>query len=504
MNEQWQTLINSLSQEKTYLHPVSCPIEVKRTHSAIVFLTGEYAYKLKKPVNLGFLDFSTLDKRKHFLEEELRLNQRLAPDLYLEVLPISQVSDQFILGDNSNIVEYSLKMRQFPQDTLLSHLEENHQLTSDIIQALGKVVADFHLHTPSNDYITSFGKIDKIREAIDENYQQTDQYIDWLQTQDQFTETQAFTTDYLENKTDYFLQRQQKGKIRECHGDLHLNNICYWQNKIYLFDRIEFNEPFRFVDTMYDVAFTVMDLDVRNQKELGNLFLNTYLEQTGDWQGLQVLPFYLCRQAYVRAKVNSLLLEDASLSEKERETTINSAQKYYHLAWQYTQKEQGRLILMSGLSGSGKTTIARKIAPEVKGIHLRSDAVRKHLAGIKLEETGSDKLYTYEMSVKTYQELLSLGEMLLKQGVTVILDAKFDRREWRMKAQEMAKSLSVPFKIIYCEASPEILQQRLRERQGDISDATPQLLEQQIQQFESFEPTEEKYLIRYDTEKTCS
>lgn len=501
MKNQLKSIINFLSQENSYPHSVISPIEIKKTHSSIVFLTGSYAYKLKKPVNFGFLDFSTLEKRKQFLEAELKLNQSLSSDLYLEVLPISEIENQLILGNDVNIIDYVLKMRQFPQETLLSQLEEQDKLTPEIIQNLGKIVANFHQNTLTNDYILSFGSIAQIKAAINENYQQTLPYIGTLQSQSQFNETQAFTTDYLTHKIDDFSQRQQQEKIRECHGDLHLNNICYWQDKIYIFDRIEFNESFRFVDVMYDIAFTIMDLDVKQQYFLSNLFLNTYLEQTGDWQGLQVLPLYLCRQAYVRAKVNSLLLNDSSLSQQEREKAIESAKKYYNLALNYTQKSKPRLIIMSGLSGSGKTTIARKIASKINGIHLRSDAVRKHLAGIKLDEKGTDNLYTDEMSIKTYQALLDIAEMLLKESFTVILDAKFDYQQWRLKAQQIAEKLSIPFHIIHCLADKETLETRLMQRQGDISDATPQLLGQQIQQFENFTEVETPYVINYETEK---
>ena len=211
---------------------------------------------------------------------------------------------------------------------------------------MGEVVANFHQKTNTNDYIKSFGKVEIIKKSIDGNYQATQKYIGIAQTLEQYQETQQFTNNFLTQKQAIFESRCLNHKIRECHGDLHLRNICYWHNKIQLFDRIEFNEPFRFVDVMYDIAFTVMDLEAKGRQDFANIFLNTYLEKIGDWEGLQVLPFYLCRQAYVRAKVTSLLLDDPNIAESEKESATQIAKNYYHLAWQYTQISPRKMIVM--------------------------------------------------------------------------------------------------------------------------------------------------------------
>ena len=293
--------------------------------------------------------------------------------------------------------------------------------------------------------------------------------------------------------------RRESHKIRECHGDLHLRNICLWQDKIQLFDRIEFNEPFRFVDVMYDVAFAMMDLDARGRSDFGNIFLNTYVEQTGDWEGLQILPLYLSRQAYVRAKVTSFLLDDPAIDEQSKQEATKTAANYYRLAWEYAQSKQGRLILMSGLSGSGKTTVARELAKRIGAIHIRSDAVRKHLAGISLNQRGTDDLYTPQMSEKTYARLLELGVMLAKEGFPVILDAKYDRLSLRSQAIAQAQSHQLPLKILHCTAPIEVLSDRLGERSQDISDATPDLLKQQQASAEDLTDSERAYLISIDT-----
>ncbi len=492
-----------------YPHPVTEPIQLIQTHVSYVFLTGDYAYKVKKPVNFGFLDFSTLEARQHFCLEEIRMNQPIAPEIYLEVLPVSQSENRFVLGSGDQPVEYVLKMCQFPQETLFINMFEQGKLNTPQMEELGRVVAQFHAKTQTNDYIRSFGEVSKIREAIDENYQQTEKYIGGPQTQQQYDETQQFTDTFFAEQQDLFATRRDHDWIRECHGDLHLRNICHWPDKIQLFDRIEFNEPFRFVDVMYDVAFTVMDLEARGRKDLGNAFLNTYIEHTGDWEGLQVLPLYLSRQAYVRAKVTSFLLDDPGVPDEAKQEAVEVASGYYRLAWEYTKTNQGRLILMSGLSGSGKTTVARQLARHIGAIHIRSDAVRKHLAGIPIEQQGGADLYTPEMSDKTYGRLLELGIKLASLGFPVILDAKYDRQVFRQEAIQAARAIAssnaqaessqLPVQIIHCTAPETVLRDRLLSRSDDISDATADLLTQQQAAAEPFTETEQSLLITLDT-----
>jgi hypothetical protein len=477
-------LIQQMLQPEFYDHPVqastsTAPIQLIQTHISYVLLTGEFAYKVKKPLNFGFLNYSTLEARKHFCEEELRLNQRGAAEIYLDVLPVTQTENRYQFGGSGEVVEYAVKMRQFPQDALLTNLFDRGELTEALVQQLAQVIAEFHSKTVTNDYIRSFGEVAQIRQAFDENFEQTLQYIGGPQTQQQFDETQAYCDRFFAEQEDLFKQRMQADRIRECHGDLHLRNICYWNNQLLLFDCIEFNEPFRFVDVMFDVAYIVMDLEARQRPDLSTLFLNTYAEQTGDWQGLQVLPIYVSRQTYVRAKVTSFLLNDPGIPESEKQAAHETAALYYRLAWQYSQARTGQLILMCGLSGSGKSTTARQVASQIGAIHIRSDAVRKHLGGVALQERGGADLYTPEMHQKTYGRLLELGIALAQQGYRVILDAKYDRQAWRQAALDQARAHQLPLRIIHCDAPVEVLRDRLQKRTGDIADATADLLAHQ-------------------------
>ncbi|MBD3882641.1 AAA family ATPase [Phormidium tenue FACHB-886] len=473
-------LIQQMMQPEFYPHPVKTPIQLIQTHVSYVLLTGDYAYKVKKPVNFGFLDYSTIDKRQHFCQEELRLNQRCAKALYLEVLPIAQVGETFQLGGAEEIADYTLKMRQFPQEGLLANLYDQGKLTEALLQELAKTIARFHAIIQTDDYIRAFGEPARVREAIDENFEQTEKYIGIAQTQAQFDATRAYNDRLFAEQPHLFIERMQSNHIRECHGDLHLDNICLWDDRLWLFDCIEFNEPFRFVDVMYDIAYIVRDLEARDRTDLSTLFLNAYAEQTGDWEGLQVLPFYVNRQAYVRAKIVSFLLDDPAVPEADKQKAKEIAARFYRLAYEYSQPRQGQLTVMCGLSGAGKSTIAKQLACRTGAVHIRSDAVRKHLGGVALEERGGDELYSPEMTQRTYDRLLQLSVTLAQQGYSVILDAKYDRQVLRAAAITAAQQHQLPLQILYCEAPLEVLRDRLQKRTGDIADATADLLPKQF------------------------
>ncbi len=338
-------LIQQMLKPDFYPHSVAEPVRLMQTHVSYVLLTGDYVYKLKKPVNFGFLDYSTLEKRKHFCEEELRLNQRGAGSLYLEVVAITGAADSAEINGSGEPIEYAVKMRQFPQSALLSEQFAKGLLDEEKVRSLARTVADFHNKTATDEHVRTYGRPAAIRQAFDENYEQTLTYVggDEItkpQTQKQFDETKAYTDNFFATEQDLFQERLDADKIRACHGDLHLGNICEWEGKILLFDCIEFNEPFRFVDTMFDIAYIVMDLEVAGRKDLSQLFLNEYAEATGDYEGLEILPLYVSRQSYVRAKVTSFMLGDPSVPEAAQKAASEKAARYYELAWSYVKKDR--------------------------------------------------------------------------------------------------------------------------------------------------------------------
>ncbi len=485
-------LVAAMLVPSFYDHPVT-NIDLIQTHISYVFLTGEFAYKVKKAVNFGFLDFSSLAQRQFFCQEELRLNSRLAPDLYLAVVPIYQDGDRFsLLNNRTEPVEYAVKMRQFPQEQLLINLFERGELTFDHVTAIGRQLARFHQQAATSDYISQFGTAEAMAKVAEDNYNHTKTYIGRGQTQAQFDLTKEFTTNFFAQHQGDFDQRIARHKIRECHGDLHLKNICLWHDRVQIFDCIEFNEPFRFSDVFYDVAFLFMDLEFRGRPDLANCFLNVYLEEANDYEGLLFLPLFCSMRAYIRAKVTSFLLDDPSIADDVKANAQIEAAAYYKLAYDYTQRanKSPQIILMCGLSGAGKSTIARGLARRLGAIHLRSDALRKHLADIDLRERGDSSIYTQAMTTKTYDRLLQLAQFLTAEGFTVILDAKYDRLHLR---DQVRKGSQVPVKIVHCVADMDTLVQRLEQRaleKSDIADATADLLAKQQREFETFDATE--------------
>ncbi|MGB7414701.1 MAG: phosphotransferase, partial [Thermosynechococcaceae cyanobacterium] len=285
MDASLPSLIQKMLQPEFYPHPVTEPIKLLQTHISYVFLTGDYAYKVKKNIKFGFLDFSTLALRSHFCQEELRLNRRLAPDLYLAVLPITQSPQgYFSLKHSGTAVEYTVQMRQFQESGL--DLFHQGQLTPEIMQTLAKQVAQFHQIAATNAEICANGSATAINEIDENNFQLSLPFVGWTQTEKQFEQTYGYIKGFVHEHEDWYAQRQAEGKIRECHGDLHLNNLCLFKDQIQVFDCIEFNTEFRNIDTIYDVAFLVMDLEFNDRPDLANAFLNTYLERTGDYWGV--------------------------------------------------------------------------------------------------------------------------------------------------------------------------------------------------------------------------
>jgi len=477
-------LLHALSQPTAYPQSVG-PVVHLETHISHVFLVGDYAYKIKKPVNFGFLDFSTLERRRAACEDEVRLNRRLAPDIYLGVAPICQQGDRLALaphgcGRNAHIVEYAVQMRRMPQDGLLDRLAAHNQLQLAHMANIAQQVADFHARADRGPEVEQYGSLENIRAPAIQNFDQTSSFIGRVVTANRHRALRAATEAFLARHADRFAERVQAHRIVDGHGDLHLRNMCLMQGRVVIFDCIEFNPALRAGDVMSEIAFLTMDLDHRNLPAHANRFLNEYLEHSHDYAGLPLLDFYQAYRACVRAKVSCFEIEqDASLADE--------AQAYFALAERYFNPHTGGILITCGVSGSGKTSAARAAALGLDGVMVRSDAVRKHLAGVPLMQRGDAALYTPAMTARTYSTLLAHARTIVASGRWAIVDAVHARKSERRAVAALAQDLGVPFGILYCETPHEELVRRLEKRTAnpnDISDADVSVLEQQLGFFE--------------------
>jgi len=484
MNPELEPLLAALRDPATYPDPATA-IEHLETHISHVFLAGDYAYKLKKAVDFGFLDFTTLEKRRHACLEEVRLNQRLAPEWYLGVVPVCRGPEGHrIRLDGCSRTEQEaepiVRMKRLPQDGLLDRLATAGRLEINLMDDIARQLAVFHAQAERGVEIERCGSVESIRAPAIQNFNQTRPYIGRVIEPERHRLLHDTTEAFLANHAKRFVSRQQAHCIVDGHGDLHLRNMCLAGDRVVIFDCIEFNPVLRAGDVMSDIAFLTMDLDHRALPAHGNRFLNEYLEQSGDYSGLPLLDFYQAYRACVRAKV--------SCFEAEQDAAIaREAAAYFALAERYFTPRTGGLLITCGLSGSGKSTLARDAARELNGIVVRSDAVRKHLAGLPLTQRGGDSLYTPAMTADTYAALRRHGRVIVESGRWTILDAVHGHRSERAAAAALAQELGVPFGILYCEAPPEELRQRLARRTAEgpnISDANVTVLEKQIGFFE--------------------
>ncbi len=333
MQDQKQ-VVKALLQPDAYLEETG-NIELVQTHISFVFLTKNYVYKVKKAVNFGFLDFSTLDKRRFFCEKELELNRRLCPEIYLEVVSINKLGSIKVKGSGET-VEYALKMKRLPQERIMTVLLKEDKVDKKTIDAIAQIVAQFHSQAQTNSEISEFGSLKIVKTNWDENFAQTTKYINQTIPKADFDYMQSKINDFMDKNKALFEQRISDKRVRDCHGDLHSGNI-FVTDKICIFDAIEFNDRFRYSDVASDVAFLAMDLDFQQKSDLADYFITQYLAYSKDAQLKQMLPFYKCYRAYVRGKVVSFRLDDKNIPDKEKEAAIQEAQAYFKLAYEYAK-----------------------------------------------------------------------------------------------------------------------------------------------------------------------
>ena len=324
------------------LNPAALPdrtehVSLVQTHISMVFVADEYVYKVKKPVDFGFLDFSTLEKRKYFCHQEVILNRRLSEGLYLDVLPITMHGGHYSMAQgHGEIVEYAVKMRKIPEEMLMKSLFSSGGLGTNHLRAISDVLAKFHQNAKRSPEIDAFGRPEVFKINTDENFQQTEKYIDVTLPREDYSALVQWTDAFYRHNEDLFLERIARGRIRDCHGDLHMEHICL-TDPIYIFDCIEFNERFRYSDTVADMAFLLMDLEYRGGEGLSRQLWDFYAERTGDAEAESLARFYKVYRAYVRGKVLSFLLDDPHMPGEEKERAVRTAESYFQLARSYIE-----------------------------------------------------------------------------------------------------------------------------------------------------------------------
>lgn len=512
----WQTV----QRAEGFAHPVS-QFELIETHISRVLLTGEYAYKFKKPVDLGFLDFSTLARRRHFCEEELRLNARLAPHLYLAVVAVIGTLDApriEVLGHDTPtprgpIIEYGIKMRQFDQATQFDRLLARGALTPQHIDRLAERIARFHQHIDTADPSSTYASATAVVQPMRENFAQLRMaaaahpelhvVLPQLRTLERWSDQQHI------HLHDVLVGRRQAGFIRECHGDMHLRNIALFEDDIVVFDGIEFSASLRWIDVMSEVAFLIMDLFDHDRPALAWRCLNAYLSRTGDYAGLALLRYYLVYRAMVRAKVSAIRLTQSAADAAGRAAALAECRSYIDLAQRFTHPAPIWLCLTHGVSGTGKTRYSQALLETLGALRLRSDVERKRLHGLSaLARSGARAgrgIYTPTATRRTYARLLELADIIVRAGYPVIVDATFLRRAQRQVFADLARTQRIPWVILAFEAPKAVLHARIVARQAhaqDASEAGLTVLAGQLSRREPLDAHEQACTLSIDTSES--
>lgn len=480
-------LIEQLSDPAAFDTPPG-KIETIETHISWLILTDRYAYKIKKPLRLEFLDFGTLERRKFFCEEEIRLNRPFAPDIYLDVIAITEDGGQLRFGGHGKPVEYAVRMNRFDVSLRLDRQLKAGKLTAGDMQELGRAIAVRHMDAPIAEVATRERTLRmtsaQVRDNFDPLHGQTkvetlEALLEWIETE-------------LASSAALIEQRFDAGFFRDCHGDLHLANLVRMPGGIRSFDCIEFSADLRRIDVICDTAFLVMDLVAKGRSDLGALFLNHYLECCGDYAGVALLDLYFVYRSMVRAKVAVICSQECGL-ESDRLRNLAEADRYCNVALRHTWKPAPMLVIMSGLSGSGKTWVSNQLMARMPAIRIRSDVERKRLFGLSETATSGSGIgtgiYSARSSHDVYQHLYRIALLLLDTRHNVILDAAFLNREQRDAALEIADRRGYSAVIVDVRAPPAAIRERILQRRSsaaDASEAGPDVLDHQVVAAEEF------------------
>ncbi len=495
-------ILESLRNPSAY--PVQTrTVELIQTHISWLFLTDAHVFKLKKPVNFGFLDFSTLDLRRFYCYEELRLNRRLCPDVYEQVVALRETDTGAAFVGTGKILEYAVMMKRLPADRMLDRLVDEGRISVEEMQIIALEICKFHTHAATSAHISTFGSLDQITFNWRENFEQTAPLRTSTLPSDTYATIRSYVDSFTDSHRSLFTERIENGYIRECDGDIHLGNICLVDRTAYIFDCIEFNERFRYSDTAADIAFLLMDLDFHRRHDLADATLSAYISASGDADIVKLINFYKIYRAFVRGKVESLQIQDSGIPLEKRAAAEKRAVRYFRLAQGYCMQNSlpPTLFITCGTMGCGKSTLADQLAFELGLDTCSSDVVRKQLAGLRPETavkvSFGEGLYSHEMSRNTYRQMEQFAEKSLSSGHSVVIDAGFGSSSERAIFARLAASHHAEFVILLVQCSPEEQRQRLQERSSrgcSVSDGRIELLDQHKGIFHSPDDSEGKII----------
>ena len=478
-----EELLDFLLDTHSYSHRPQ-QVHLIQTHGAYILVASPYVYKVKKPVNLGFLDFSTLGKRLHFLKRELLLNKRLCPEIYLGIVPIFLKKGTLTFSGDDNIVEYALKMRELPSQYFIKERLKKGDFGYEEIDRIAEKLKMFYKYQIPKEKIVTWGRIEQLKISTDENFRQIEPYIDRTLSQQAFDTIRYYTDQFYIHKASLLSSRADDGWIRDCHGDLHLDHIHLSPTSVCIYDCIEFNDRFRYIDVANDIAFLAMDLDFHGHPHFSKFLVDRMAGLLGDPDMHRVMDFYKCYRAVVRGKVESLRSSEHEIPDAERKQSRELAQHYVRMALQYAAVgSKPTVLVVMGNVATGKSTLATTLSQELGWEVVSSDKIRKELFGIPLHERSNDhirsRLYTDFMKQKVYGQLLDYAVNKACKGKDMILDATFSSRANRTRLRKQLKLLGASYCFIETQASDKTVQQRLREREKDspVSDARIEDLE---------------------------
>ena len=485
------TLITSLQRADAYPHPVT-DVRVLQTHISWVVLTGRFAYKIKKALKLDFLDFSTLELRRRFCHQELELNRRWAPELYLGVVPIGGSHDAPMIDGDGEPIEYAVKMLQFDQRQQLDKQLKQGLLSRDDVRAMAAAIAGYHERAEAIPHESDDATLSDVANPMRDNFPPLEGAVEsaFLERVRDWTETE------LQRLTPTLLKRRTHGFVRECHGDLHLTNLVRLPSGIVAYDCVEFAPELRIMDVISDLSFLVMDLASRGRRDLAYVLLNRYLEIRGDYEGMRLLRLYVVYHCMIRAKVAAIRNTDRSLRELQHRVRATAG-------WIDTPPPM--LIAMHGYSGSGKTWLSSRLLERLPAVRVRSDTERKRLHGLEERESSDSALgqgaYTESASARVYERLFQIGGDLLAEGFNVILDAAFLKREDRVRAASVADRCGAPFALVSTMADDNELLRRLSTRGETVSEADSDVLRYQRETADPLHDSERGTVVAVATDR---